>query len=50
VVSDDGREIWLTHYREDGTAAAVTLAPTHAIALAGRLIAAASRRLSSRTG
>jgi hypothetical protein len=46
VVSDDGTRIRLTLYSEAGAEAAVALTPIRAIALAGRLIAAASLRLS----
>jgi hypothetical protein len=48
VVSDDGREIRLTLYAEAGAVAAVVRDPVRAVALAGRLIAAALPRLSSR--
>jgi hypothetical protein len=41
VVSDDGREIRLTLYAEAGAVATVALDPVRAVALAGRLIAAA---------
>jgi len=44
VVSDDGLEIRLTLYREDGKGASVEFSP--ACALASRRLAAASPRLS----
>jgi hypothetical protein len=45
VVSDDGRELRLTLYGEAGIpAVAVVLDPARAVALAGDLIASASRR------
>ncbi len=45
VVSDDGRLIRLTVYREARAVAAVTLAPRRVVALAGELIAAALPKL-----
>ncbi len=45
VVSNDGRLIRLTVYREARAVAAVTLAPRRAVALAGELIAAALPKL-----
>jgi hypothetical protein len=46
VVSDDGETIFLTFYAADGAACGLELAPAHAVALAGRLIEAASARLA----
>jgi hypothetical protein len=46
VISDDGETIWLMLFREDSKAAAVELSPAAALALASRLLAAASPRLS----
>ena len=45
VVSDDGREIRLTLYAQEGAVASTALDPTRAVALAGELIAAALLRL-----
>ena len=45
VVADDGTAIKLMFYAEDGAACGLELDPAHAVALAGRLIAAASVRL-----
>src|ERR1700676_150788 len=45
IVSDDGCEIRWVVYREAKTVAVVVLDPLRAIAIAGELIAAASRRL-----
>jgi hypothetical protein len=45
VVSDDGEKIALTFYAADGAACGLELDPVHAVALAGRLIEAASVRL-----
>jgi hypothetical protein len=45
VVSDDGREIRLTLYTENGAAFAAPIAPGRAVALAGELIAAARPKL-----
>ena len=50
VVSEDGREIRLTLYAEVGAAAAIVLDPVLAVALAQRLIVAATPRLSSGVG
>jgi hypothetical protein len=45
VVSDDGCEIRLTLYAQNGAAFAVPIAPGRAVALAGELIAAARPKL-----
>jgi hypothetical protein len=45
VVSDDGTEIRLTLYAENGAVFAVPIAPGRAVALAGELIAAARPKL-----
>jgi hypothetical protein len=45
VVADDGERILLTFYSEAGVVAAVELGPVRAVALAGRLLEAASARL-----
>jgi hypothetical protein len=45
VVADDGRTIRLTFYAEDGAACGLELDPAYAVALAGRLIDAASVRM-----
>ena len=45
VVGDDGKTIRLTLYAETGAVALVELDPTHAIALAGKLIDAALPKL-----
>jgi hypothetical protein len=45
VVSDDGSEIRLTLYAENGAAFAAPIAPGRAVALAGELIAAALPKL-----
>ena len=47
VVSDDGRVIRLTLYRDADALAAVELSPERAIALARRLLDAARLRLAS---
>jgi hypothetical protein len=46
VVSDDGTEIRLTLYAENGAAFAAPIAPGRAVALAGELIAAALPKLA----
>ena len=46
VVSDDGSEIRLTLYAENGAAFAAPIAPGRAVALAGELIAAALPKLA----
>jgi hypothetical protein len=46
VVSDDGCEIRLTLYNENGAAFAAPIAPGRAVALAGELIAAALPKLA----
>ena len=46
VVADDGQEIRLTLYREEGAVASAALDPIHAIGLAGRLIEMALLRLA----
>jgi hypothetical protein len=45
VVSDDGSEIRVTLFAENGAAFAAPLAPGRTVALAGELIAAALLRL-----
>jgi hypothetical protein len=45
IVSDDGCEIRLTLYNENGAAFAAPIAPGRAVALAGELIAAALPKL-----
>jgi hypothetical protein len=45
VVADDGETIRLTFYSADGAACGIELVPAHAVALAGRLLDAASARL-----
>jgi hypothetical protein len=46
VVADDGQEIRLTLYGEEGAVASAALDPIHAIGLAGRLIETALLRLA----
>jgi len=50
VVADNGERILLTFYSEAGAVAAVELGPVCAVALAGRLLEAASARLTSKPG
>jgi hypothetical protein len=46
MVSDDGKIIRLTLYAEAGTVASVELSPVRAVALAGKMIDAALRKLA----